>query len=242
MSSFRVLGLSFVFVTRIWAQADPPDGNGKHDATRDNSNESQEKRVLGIVPNYRTTPVPVPYEPITVREKWVMARQDSFDRGTVALGAIVGAESQLTRSNPPFGQGASGYSRYFAAAYGDFVVGNFMTEAVFPTLLHQDPRYFRRGKGSTWSRLGYALGQTFWVHSDSGRMQFNYSEILGNSAAVAISTSYYSNNTATNALGKLAMQVGFDAGANVLKEFSSDINRKLLHRRHGAGPGPTGSF
>ena len=69
-----------------------------------------------------------------------------------------------------------------------------MTEAIYPSLLHQDPRYFRRGKGSGLSRLGYSMGQIFRTHQDSGRMNFNFSEIVGNSTAIAISTSYYSSN------------------------------------------------
>jgi hypothetical protein len=69
-----------------------------------------------------------------------------------------------------------------------------MTEAVFPTLLHEAPRYFRRGAGSAWSRLRYAAGHTLWTHRDSCGMQFNYSEIVGNSAAVAISNAYYTDN------------------------------------------------
>jgi hypothetical protein len=103
-----------------------------------------------------------------------------------------------------------------------------MTEAVFPTLLHQDPRYFRRATGTGWSRVGYAMGQTLWTHSDSGRTQFNYSEIVGNSAAVAISNAYYADNrTASNAVSKLGVQIGVDMAANILKEFWPDLERKF---------------
>src|SRR5580704_6255678 len=61
-----------------------------------------------------------------------------------------------------FGQAAAGFGRYIGAAYGDLVIGNCTTEA-FPTLLHGDPRYFRRGAGSGWSRLRYPAGHTFWT-------------------------------------------------------------------------------
>jgi hypothetical protein len=83
-----------------------------------------------------------------------------------------------------------------------------------------------------------AIGQTFWTHSDSGRMQFNFSEILGNSTAVAISNAYYRDNRdAADALTKLGTQVGVDMAANILKEFSSDLNRKFFHRgERAAGP------
>jgi hypothetical protein len=107
-----------------------------------------------------------------------------------------------------------------------------MTEAIFPSLLHQDPRYFRRGEGSARARLGYACGQIFWTHNDSGTTGFNYSEIIGNSTAVAISQTYYvDNRTWQDATTKFASQLGVDMAANVLKEFWPDIERKLF-RRH----------
>ncbi len=107
-----------------------------------------------------------------------------------------------------------------------------MTEGVFPTLLHQDPRYFRRGAGSAWSRLGYSMGQVFWTHSDSGRGQFNYSELLGNSTAVAVSTAYCkSGRIASNAVSSLGVQIGVDMASNVLKEFWPEIERKLRRKR-----------
>jgi hypothetical protein len=210
--------------------ANPPVQPGT--LAKSNQSESEPKRILGIVPNYRTSPSLTNYEPISVKEKFAIAGEDSFDRGTVILAAAFAGEGQLSNSNRSFGQGAAGYGRYFGTSYADFVIGNYMTEAIYPTILHQDPRYFRRGTGSTRSRLLYAIGQTFWIHSDSGGMQFNYSEILGNSTAAAISTAYYQDNrTAADAVTKLGTQIGVDMAANVVKEFSSDLNRKFF-RKH----------
>jgi len=202
-------------------------------APSDPTQEQESKRILGIIPNYRTSPSLRNYEPLTVGEKFKVASEDSFDRGTVALAAFFGGEGQLTNANRTFGQGGAGFGRYFGAAYGDLVIGDYMTEAVFPTLFHQDPRYFRRGTGTGWSRLGYAVGQILWTHSDSGRRQFNYSEIAGNSTAVAISNAYYADNrTASNAVSKLGVQIGVDMAANILKEFWPDLQRKLRRKRH----------
>jgi hypothetical protein len=116
-------------------------------------------------------------------------------------------------------------------------IGNFMTEAIYPTMLHQDPRYFRRGSGSGWSRLGYAAGQIFWTHTDSGGTQFNVSEIAGNATAVAISTAYYpGNRDAAQELSKFASQIGVDMAANILKEFWPDLNRRFgKHGRRRTG-------
>ena len=192
----------------------------------------ESKRILGIIPNYRTSPSSLNYQPATGREKFKLASEDAFDRGTFALAAMFGGLGQLTNANRSFGEGAAGFSRYWSAAYGDLLIGDYMTEGVFPTLLHQDPRYFRRGVGSKSSRLAYAMGQIFSTHRDSGGTQFNYSEVVGNSVAVAISNAYYvDNRTATDAVSKLGTQLAVDMAANVLKEFWPDMERKFKRKR-----------
>jgi hypothetical protein len=190
------------------------------------------KRIFGIIPNYRTTPGAKDYTPLTSRQKFRIATQDSFDRGTFILSALFAGESQLTRSTPSFGNGPSGYAKYFAASYSDFVIGNYMTEAIYSTILHQDPRYFRRATGSALSRLGYSVGQIFWTHTDSGRKQFNFSEVLGNSTGVAISNAYYSDNrNAGDAAMRFGIQIGVDMAGNIFKEFSPELNQ-LFSRKH----------
>jgi hypothetical protein len=182
--------------------------------------QAPSKHVFWIIPNFRTSPTLKEYKPVSTKEKFNIATQDTFDRGTVALAAAFAGQGQLTNSNRSFGQGVDGYAHYFATSYADLTIGNYMTEGIYPTFLHQDPRYFRRGSGTKWSRLGHAVGQIFWTHSDSGAGQFNYSEILGNSTAVAISQAYYpENRNVSDALIKLATQLGVDATSNIMKEF-----------------------
>lgn len=199
----------------------------------DRTEEQESKRIFGIVPNYRTSPSLAGYEPLTPSQKFKMASEDAFDPGTFLLAGLFAGQAQLTNANRSFGQGGAGFGRYYGAAYGDLFIGDYMTEAIFPTVLHQDPRYFRRGTGTGWSRLGYAMGQIFWTHRDSGGTQFNYSEIVGNSAAVAISNAYYTDNrNARDAVSKLCMQIGVDMAANVLKEFWPDVQRKFRRKHH----------
>ncbi len=198
--------------------------------------QGESKRLFGIVPNYRTSPSLTDYEPLSVKEKFKLTAQDAFDRGTVILAAAFAGESQLANSDRSFGQGAAGFGRYFGTSYADFVIGDYMTEAIFPSLLRQDPRYFRKSNGSGLTRLGYAVSQIFVTHKDSGGAQFNYSEVLGNSAAVAISNAYYPDGrSASDSSSRLAMQLGVDAASNVLKEFWPDIARKFS-RKHNPQP------
>ena len=188
---------------------------------------------LASFPNYRTSPSLQNYKPLTVGQKFKMASEDSLDRGTFVMAGVSGGLGQLTNSNKSFGQGGAAFGRYFGTSYGDLLIGNYMTEAVYPSILHQDPRYFRRGTGSGRSRFAYAISQVFWTHRDSGGTQFNYSEWLGNSTAVAISNAYYPDHrNVGSSISKLSMQVGVDAFGNVLKEFWPDLLRKFSKRSH----------
>jgi hypothetical protein len=191
--------------------------------------------VFWVIPNFATSPELQEYKPLASSEKFRIAAQDTFDRGTIALAAAFAGESQLSRSNPSFGGGGEAWAHYWIAAYSDFAIGNYMTEAIFPTFLHQDPRYFRRGYGSGWYRLGSAVGQIFRTYTDSGGRQFNYSEIAGNSAAVAISMAYYpGQRNASNAAEQLGTQIAVDMAVNIAKEFWPSRERKVS-RKSGAG-------
>jgi hypothetical protein len=194
--------------------------------------EPEHRRMFGIIPNYRSSPSLVNYQPLSAKEKFKIATQDSFDRGTVILAALFAGQGQLSNSNPSFGQGAAGYARYFGTSYGDFVIGNYMTEWVFPTMLHQDPRYFRKGTGSGLSRAGYAVSRLFITQTDGGGRAFNFSEVGGNSAAVAISMAYYPDNRdVSSGISKLGIQLAVDGASNILKEFYPDIHRKFFEKR-----------
>jgi hypothetical protein len=199
--------------------------------------QPEQKRLFGIIPNYRTSPSLAHYQPLTTSEKFKLASEDAFDRGTFLLAAGFAGESQITKANPSFGQGVEGYAHYFVTSYADWAIGDYMTEAVFPSLLRQDPRYFRRGTGSGLGRLTYAMSQIFRTHTDSGGHAFNFSELGGNAAAAAISQAYYpENRDAASAASKFAIQIGVDMASNVMKEFYPDLRHWLSRRslRHQA--------
>jgi hypothetical protein len=208
--------------------------NNSSDTSEDDPPESQKhKRIFGIIPNNRTSDQKEP-QTLTPKEKFSIAVEDNFDRGTYMLASGFAGYGQLRDSTPSFGHGVKGYARYWVASYTDLAVGNVMTEAIYPVILHQDPRYFRRGTGSRWSRLGYAAGQIFVTHSDSGTTQFNFSEILGNLTAVGIANAYYpdNRNVPDNGL-KFGIQIGTDMTGNILKEFAPDLGRafsRVFHR------------
>jgi len=197
-------------------------------AQGNNQPGTEDKRILWIFTNHRTTEESASLPPLTPKGKFAIAWQDSTDRAIFFQSAFIAGTGQATNGNPSFGQGAEGYAKRFGAAYGDFAIQNMLTEGIYPVLLHQDPRYFRRRKGTGPSRLGYAISRLFMTRTDSGKHQFNYSEVVGGATSVAISNAYYPDgrNVGDN-VGRYALQLGFDAASNVLKEFWPDLKRKL---------------
>lgn len=196
-----------------------------------------DKRAYGILPNYRTVEGTEGVEPLTARRKFWIASRDSFDYPIYFISAGFAGISQVENTNPSFGQGVKGYAMRYATGYGDQLIGNMMTEGVFPSLLHEDLRYFRRGTGSTWARTFYALTRVLVTRTDAGGSRFNFSEVAGNSVATAISNAYNPDTrNAPQNLEKLGLQIGTDAISNVLKEFWPDVKHKLQHRNAAVTP------
>ena len=193
-----------------------------------------DKRIFGVLPNYRTANSTAVYMPITVKQKFTIASKDSFDYPLLGLAAVIAAWGQADNSHPEFGQGWAGYGRRVGTSYADQAIGNMMTEGIFPSMLREDPRYFRRGYGTVWSRTWYAATRVFVTRTDSGGTRFNFSELLGNATGTAISNAYYPDTRDVgDNVEKLGSQIGIDAVSQVLKEFWPDVKRKLFH-----GPNP----
>ncbi len=192
--------------------------------------EPIDKRILGVLPNYRTVQDTGNVEPISAKKKFWIASKDSFDWPIFLTAAGFAGYYQLLNSNPEFGQGVKGYLKRYGTSFIDQSVGNLMTEGVMPSLLHEDPRYFRRGTGGVGYRLWYASTRIFVTHTDAGTTRFNFSEWVGNSVAVAFSNVYYTKTRdVEDNVDKLALQVATDAISNVLKEFWPDVKHKFHH-------------
>lgn len=190
----------------------------------------EDKRIFGVLPNNRTTESSIPFHSITAKQKMTIAYKDSFDWPVYPTAALFATLYQLENQNPSFGQGMAGYAKRFATAYGDQMIGNMMTEGIVPSVLHEDPRYFRLGEGSKKSRLWYALTRIVVDKKDSGRTSFNFSEWGGNALATAISNAYYPDGRdVKDNLQKWFIACGTDAFSNVLKEFWPDVKKKLHH-------------
>lgn len=211
--------------------AETPAAPGPYDRSEE---AKQSKRILGVFPNYRAVSANSKLPPLSLKDKFWLATQDSFDYSSFVSAGLISGVSLANRSYPEFGQGAKGYGRYYWHAVADQAVGNYLTEAIVPTVTHEDPRYYTLGHGGFFRRTGYAASRLLITRTDAGRRTFNVSEIVGNGAGAGISDTYYParERTWTKTGQKWVTQIALDGVFNVLKEFWPDINRAIFHSKY----------
>ena len=192
----------------------------------------QTKRILGIIPNYRSVSADQHLPPQTVKDKFVSAGHDSFDYGSFVLAAVQAGVSISGNSYPEFGKGVLGYGRYYWRTLLDTADENFMVGGVFPAVLHQDSRFYTLGHGSIPHRILYASTRVLITRGDNGSEEPNFSEILGAGAASGISSTYYPARyrTWTKVGQKWLTGVIIDGANFTFKEFWPDINRHYVSR------------
>jgi len=194
----------------------------------------QSKRILWIFPNYRAVSAGTQLPLLSLKDKFWLATQDSFDYSSFISAGLFAGISQANKSYPEFGQGAKGYGRYYWHAMSDQAVGNYMTEAILPVVTHEDPRYYTLGHGGFFKRTGYAVSRLFITRTDAGGRTFNFSEIVGNGAGAGISDAYYParERTWTKTYQKWTTQIALDGVFNIVKEFWPDINHSIFHGKY----------
>jgi len=197
--------------------------------------ESENDRILGVIPNYLTVEDPQKaIAPLTVKQKFALFAKETFDPFTFASSAAGAAISQAFDIDPKYGRGAGPYAERFGAAFADVATQNFFSDAVLASVLHEDPRYFRRGpEYGVWYRVGYALSRVAITRKDSGGETFNYSGVLGMSMGIALSNAYYppSSVNGEEVGSRFASSLGAWALGNLLPEFWPDIRQKFFHRK-----------
>jgi hypothetical protein len=185
------------------------------------------QRIFGIIPNFYIA-YDQDAEPLTAKLKFQLAVKVSFDPVTF-VGVGVAAAAEQAGDHPDYPQGWKGFGERYGAVYTNGFTDIMIGGAVLPSLLHQDPRYFYKGTGTTKSRVYYAVTRPFVCKGDNGQWQPNYSTIGGDLASAAISNAYYpaSNRGVGLFVGNFLIGTGQRAVANLAQEF---ILGRVTHR------------
>jgi len=219
----------------------PPPDQSKSQENKSQKEKTQEQttgtsndRLLFALPNFLTLENGTSLPPLTPGQKFKVVARGSFDYVQIPWYGFQAGISQAENSEEGYGQGAAGYAKRFGAAAGDGTIENFMTGAIFPTVFHEDPRYFQLGKGSFLHRAGYSISRIVITRTDSGHKRFNISEIFGSALAAGISTYSYhpkADKTIANTANVWGTEVAYDTLTIVIKEFWPDIRRAIKKKK-----------
>jgi hypothetical protein len=191
------------------------------------------KRILGFIPNFQSKDdIPQNQEPLTPRDKYILAYHQTVDFSAHIGNAFQAALQQASDGQPHYGQGWGPYAQRFGAAEADQVTSAFFIFGFLPHVLKEDPRYFRKRYGSPWSRIAYAASRTVVTRTDAGGRTFNTPQVLGQLLQQGISTAYYpqQDRSASGVFNNWGINLAYNSAYNVLKEFYPDFLRIVFHR------------
>jgi len=210
-------------------------------------------RLFFTLPNFLTLENAGRVPPLTTEQKFGVVARGSFDPVIFAWYGLLTSIAQAENSEPAYGQGWGAFGKRYATNFADGTIENFMTGAIMPTVLRQDPRYFQMGQGSFTHRAVYAMSRNLITRDDSGKSDLNYSEVVGGALSASISTYGYhptgkyvttmtpgvlqyipSDRTLSNTAKVWGTQYAYDTLTLVVKEFWPDIRRAMLHKHPSA--------
>jgi hypothetical protein len=195
----------------------------------------EQQRLLGVLPKFNTSYI-WNAAPLTVALKFRLAVRSMLDPVVFLTTAVGAGIEQANNGSPGYGQGAAGYAKRYGAGYADDVSNRLFSGAIFPSLFHQDPRFFYQGSGSKKSRAVYAVTRALVTRGDNGKEQPNYSRILGAFTAGALNNAYHPGHDRSASLtfrnGSTAL--GAYAADSLLREF---VFRRITPKVPGKGKG-----
>ena len=202
------------------------DQKSQREKAEEQLKKQEKQRVMGVMATFNTTTDPNAV-PLSSEQKFKLFFRSSTDPWPFLLAGVVSGIGQANNSYPEWGQGAQGYAKRYGAAYSDAFIGNFFGNALLPSILHEDPRYFQKGTGRPIGRFLWAASSTFWCKRDNGHWGPNYANVGGNLIGAAIARAYYpasERDVASTISDGITVSVEGIVGAEVI-EFWPDMVR-----------------
>lgn len=183
------------------------------------------RRVLLLFPGYETVQDPyTPVSPLRTKQKFEMAYRKTVDPSFLVESVMFAGYDQVANYGPQYGAGAGPFAQRFGYNAANLSSTFLLTDAVLPTIFHQDPRYFRRGHGSIGSRVWWALRSEVVAYSDTGTEMPNYANVIGFGMSTALSNAYSPESSITfnKTMERYAVKEGVSFGLNILREFGGE--------------------
>jgi len=228
------MGVPVLCLAALNAQTAQTDQDSGASGKVDTGTKQLEKKVFDLALNVPAALVvegkDTKVAPLTATQKFRIVGKSFFNPFTFVGTAFEAGIDQASDVHHGYGQGAGGYGKRYGADIADTATAQFFGVGLLPSVLHTDPRYFRAGTGSFFTRASHAASRVLLTRTDSGRHVFNAAEVLGSAASSGISRAYYPDDerTAGDFAYSMGSRIAFDAVYNLAKEFWPDLRRHLF--------------
>ncbi|MEO6807454.1 MAG: hypothetical protein ABI286_04225 [Edaphobacter sp.] len=213
--------------TQMLQNPTPPHSKKKNSSSAASDSPGH---IFWVIPAYKVN-YSGKFQPLTAKEKFQEWAQGTYD--PLGFGITAFEAGTLEHSSQDgfcgYGHGWGGYGQCYGSLKLDSTVSSFIGDYALPALLHQDPRYFRLGKGSFGKRLFYVVSRVFVTNNDSGHTVFNSSALSGTVIAGTLSNLYYPPQDVgvSPTVHRIALDLGNTAIYNGAAEFWPDIHRGI---------------
>jgi hypothetical protein len=190
-------------------------------------NKDSSSRVVAVIPAFNVSN-DIHAPALTSSQKFHLFTKAVKDPYNLIMPAVNAVILDATGASSGYGTGFSGAAKRYGSSLLDSVSGNFFRLYAYPSLLHEDPRYFRAGGEPTRKRIRHVFGATLRTRKDDGSFRFNWSKLLSSTTSAALSNTYYPKENRGLALTGQRIGLSYlgEVGSNALKEFWPDIRKK----------------
>jgi hypothetical protein len=219
-----------------------PDSSRPGQQTTPKSNKGTTLTFIGYAtngsiffPDIATSP-----GPLTTGGKFKLFVNQSISPPYIVAAAFSAAINQARNVPEDYGQGWAAYGSRFGVTMARSSTSSFFGTFLFPSLFHQDPRFFPQSKPSLWRSLKYSTRCIVITRNDSGRDVFNTSGLLGPLAAEGLANLYLpsSEQTVGKTVTRFAVDLAWRTAGNMFKGYWPTIFRDMGLNRLRVIPDP----
>jgi hypothetical protein len=129
---------------------------------------------------------------LTVMETVGLGLKDSVSLFSMSGWITTAGWSHAFNTTPNYGTDSGAFGQRLGAATVRGISKGIFGNSVFAPMFHEDPRYYRMGRGPFKERLWYAAKRVVITRSSTdGRPVPNFSVFAGNAASSAMTVAYY---------------------------------------------------
>lgn len=169
--------------------------------------------------------------PLSAKEKLELSGWEQVQPYAFATQFMGAGWEQLINSNPQYGTDSGAFGERLGAAALLQNSRAILSDGIMAAMFRQDPRYYRQGHRPVKQRIYHAVERVFVIRSDEGNYQPNYSQLLGNAVATALTMTYYPAVSATWPKTAKGYGISLAQGAlgNEIHEFTPMLERLAFH-------------